>query len=86
MLPSPGLSSLLDLVHFSRWPVTSNREEPWYRGSAPKLRMEVVGGLGVVGAETGAKCYARETRQPLKRQCKEKRADGQDEQDANKVS
>ena len=48
--------------------------------------MEVVGGLGVVGAEAGAKCYARETRHPLKRQCKEKRADGQDEQDANKVS
>lgn len=48
--------------------------------------MEVVGGLGVVRAETRAKCYARETRRPLKRQSEEKRADGQDEQDANKVS
>lgn len=55
-------------------------------GSAPKLRMEVVGGLGVVRAETRAKCCARETRRPLKRQCEEKRADGQDEQDANEVS
>lgn len=41
-------------------------------GSAPKWRMEVVGGAEVVKAEAGAMCYARGTMHLLRRQVKER--------------
>lgn len=82
---APLVSLTLCTFHCG-WQCPTEKNNDTERRVSPKAEGGSGGWAGGSQSRNQAKCYARETRHPLKKQCEEKKADGQDEQDANKVS